>query len=449
MKRFLLLFALSFSTLIISAQVKYKDFNSEKLGEAREIKIQLPVSYDTSDKSYPIIVVLDGDYMFEIVAGNVAYAAYWEDIPEAIVVGINQLGKRDADNLYSEQNSLPMETGAAFFEFIGMELIPYIEKNYRTEKFKVVVGHGVTANFINYYLLKEISLFNAYVSISPDLAPDMIDYLSKKLPKIEEKIFYYLATSDNDVRSLKAGAEALDIAIKGIDNKNILMSFDKFKGPSHYSIPGYAIPKAFEKLFFVFRPISKKEYKESILKLDSSPVDYLIEKYQTIEDLFGIDKPILINDFKAIEAAIKKKEQFEYLEPLGELALKEHPKTVLGHYYLARFYEKEEKIKKAVKSYEEGSTLEEAGGVTQEMMLEAKAELDEIILAIEAKEAQEKQDKKDKKKEDKELKKLDKEIKKLEKDKEKEEKRALKEKIQKEKEAQEQKEAEEENIEKD
>ena len=35
--------------------------------------------------------------------------------------------------MYSEQNSLPIETGANFFEFIGMELIPYIEKTYRAE----------------------------------------------------------------------------------------------------------------------------------------------------------------------------------------------------------------------------------------------------------------------------------------------------------------------------
>ncbi|WP_313791189.1 hypothetical protein [Lacinutrix neustonica] len=86
---------------------------------------------------------------------------------EAIVIGINQYGKRDDDLFYSAKSSLPFETGADFFEFIGMELIPYIEKIYRTSKFKVAVGHGATANFINYYLIKEVPLFNAYVSISP------------------------------------------------------------------------------------------------------------------------------------------------------------------------------------------------------------------------------------------------------------------------------------------
>jgi len=363
MKHLLFLIALCFSALIVNAQTTYKEFNSEKLGESRQVKIQLPRNYDT------------GDYMFEIVAGNVDYAAYWEDIPESIVVGINQYDKRNEDVLYSEQNSLPMETGAAFFEFISMELIPYIEKTYRTEKFKVAVGHGTTANFINYYLLKEAPLFNAYVSISPDLAPDMTTYLSEKLPNITSKVFYYLATSKNDVKSIKKGTEALNTAIKGIDNKNVLTSFDNFDGPSHYSLPAHAIPKALESIFFVFQPISKKEYKESILKLESSPVDYLVEKYQTIKDLFGIDKPILINDFKAVAAAIKKTKKFEYFEALGKLARNQYPNTLLGNYYLGRFYEETGETKKAMKTYQSAYILEEAAGITKDHVLELSEQI--------------------------------------------------------------------------
>jgi len=375
MKHIIYLFVVFFSAQFITAQVTYKNFNSEILGEAREIKIQLPRSYDSRDKSYPIIVVLDGDYMFEIVAGNVEYAAYWEDIPEAIVVGINQFDKRESDTMYSEQNSLPIETGASFFEFIGMELIPYIEKTYRTEKFKVAVGHGATANFINYYLLKEIPLFNAYISLSPDLAPDMQGFLVEKLPNIQTKMFYYLATSNNDEKAIKTKTEALNTAIKGIDNKNVLSTFDNFEGPTHYSLPAHAIPKALESIFFVFRPISKKEYRETILKLETSPVDYLIEKYAAIEDLFGLDKPILINDLRAVAAAIKKTKKFEYFEALGKLARKQYPDTLLGNYYLGRFYEETGNPKKAMKTYQSAYILEEAGGITKDQVLELSEQI--------------------------------------------------------------------------
>ena len=180
---YILLFVLSpHLTYLAEAQVKYKTIESSKLGESRELKIQLPRGYNSNeDKNYPLFIVFDGDYLFEAVAGNVDYYSYWEDMPESIVVGINQVDKRFDDCMYSEQNSLPIDTGSSFFEFIGMELIPYIEKTYRTTPFRVVVGHGETANFINYFLLKPKPLFQGYIAVSPELAPNMIDYLPERL----------------------------------------------------------------------------------------------------------------------------------------------------------------------------------------------------------------------------------------------------------------------------
>lgn len=370
-KTIILLLFLFCSFNLIKAQVKYETFQSSILGEGRELKIQLPRGYSTnSDKTYPLFVVLDGDYMFEAVAGNVDYFSYWEDMPEAIVVGVNQYNKRYDDCMYSAQNSLPIETGAAFFEFIGIELIPYIEKNYRAGSFRVAVGHGETANYINYYLLKPNPLFKGYISVSPELAPNMIDYLPEVLTKTESKIFYYLANTDNDSSSIKQMSYALNTDLASIDNDNLFFDFDGFNGPTHYSLPTHAIPSAIEWMFKVFQPISKKEYKDVILELETSPVIYLEEKYQTIKNLFDIDKQVLINDFKAIAAAIEKSETFEYYEDLGKIARMEYPDTLLGLYYLGRFYEETGELKKAMRTYQSAYILEEIAGITKDEVLE-------------------------------------------------------------------------------
>jgi len=371
MKHIIYIFILVFCFNTLIAQTIYEEFESYKLGETREIKIQLPRNYDeNTDQSYPLFIVFDGDYMFEVVAGNVDYYSYWEDMPEAIIVGINQSDTRNDDCYYSEQNDLPVESGAKFFEFISMELLPYIESTYRTENFRVAVGHGETANFINYYMLKSKPLFQAYIVVSPSLAPSMNDYISQRLQQYENKLFYYLATASNDIKSIKNDVEALNTTITSLENKNILYNFDNFEGATHYSVPAHAIPKALESIFYVFQPISKKEYKESILTLETSPVDYLLEKYKVISDLFGIEKQILINDFKAIAAAIKKKEQWEYFENLGKLARKEYPDTILGNYYLGRFYEEMGQPKKAMRTYRSAYILEEIAGITKDEMLE-------------------------------------------------------------------------------
>lgn len=365
---FILLLCTSFS---INAQVKYETFQSSKLGEERQIKIQLPRGYNSNDdKTYPIFIVLDGDYMFEAVAGNVDYFSYWEDMPEAIVVGVNQYGKRFDDTLYSEQNSLPIETGATFFEFIGMELMPYLEKNFRVGNFKIAVGHGETANFINYYLLKPNPLFRAYIVVSPQLAPNMLDYIPDVLSKTPSKTFYYLANTKNNSESILQMTQALNTDISALENENLVYRFDSFDNPSHYSVPTHAIPSAIEGIFKVFQPISKKEYKEVILELEDSPVLYLQKKYQTIKDLFGIEKTILINDFKAIAAAIEKNELYEYYEELGKMARKAYPETLLGGYYLGRFYEEGGEPKKAMRTYQSAYTLEEIGGITKDEVLD-------------------------------------------------------------------------------
>ncbi|MBT8244807.1 MAG: esterase [Winogradskyella sp.] len=363
-----------FTCLLSFSQAKYESISSQILGEDRELKILLPRGYSQDDdKAYPVIYVFDGDYLFETIAGNVDYYAYWEDIPESIVVGINQVESRSEDLMYSEQNSLPIETGADFFEFVGKELIPFIEKNYKTEQFRVVVGHGETANFINYYLVRNNPVFNAYVAISPNLSMDMKGYLEERLNTVEKKIFYYLAVSDNDIKHIMEDAKALDNTLKTIENKNLLYTFSEYNGPSHYAMPAHAVPRALESIFFVFQPISIEEYNKSILKLETSPVEYLEQKYEEIKTLFGIEKQILINDFKAIAAAIKKKEKWEYYKDLSKLAKANYPDTVLPSYYLGLYQENIGESKRAMKTFQSAYVLEEIGGITKDFLLE-KAE---------------------------------------------------------------------------
>src|SRR5690554_2968647 len=142
MIRLLLIVVLFAFTANISAQTIYEEINSSKLGEKRKLKIQLPRSYNQSETQvYPVIITLDGDYLFEPVAGNVDYYSYWEEMPEAIVVGIMQGDTRDADCMYDDHNFFPAETGANFFEFIGLELMPWLDRKYRTAPFLMAAGH--------------------------------------------------------------------------------------------------------------------------------------------------------------------------------------------------------------------------------------------------------------------------------------------------------------------
>lgn len=383
MKRgFLLSFVLTFALFSLSqhsfAQTIYKEIESLKLGEHRQLKIQLPRNYDSNtEKYYPVIVVMDGDYLFEPVAGNVDFYSYWEEMPDVIVVGILQDYTRDKDTFYDDVNYLPSESGAAFFEFVGLELMPYLDEQYRTADFRIAVGHDLTANFMNYYLMKEPTLFQGYVSISPDLAPLMEERLVDRLGGAKQKIFYYLATATDDIKVLREPIIALDGQLKTIGNQNVKYYFDNFEGATHYSLVGRAIPNALENIFSIYRPISKKEYKETLLNHSGSLYTYLVDKYATVKELFGLEDKIRVNDFIAISTAMEKRSDWEGMEQLGKLARSQYPETMLGNYYLALALEKTGENKKAMRTYQNGYLLEEIAFITKDLMLDRAAKIKE------------------------------------------------------------------------
>ena len=372
-KKLLLLVILGF-TSSTQSQVLYETINSTKLGTERELKIQLPRNYDSNtEKRYPLIIVLDGDYLFEPMAGNVDLYSYWEEMPEAIVVGLNQGNSRRDDSYYGEQDFLPSESGAAFFEFLGMELLPHLDRKYRTAQFVVVAGHDITANFINYYLFKENPIFEAYINLSPELAPEMANRLVETFRTAPDHKWFYLATSSGDVKALREDSEVLNEQLQGIDNGFFHYKFDNFDGASHFGLVGEAIPRSLQHIFSTFSPISMKEYESKIVTLETSPYDYLVEKYEQIEQLYGLDLPIRVNDFLAVGKALEERQNWDDLEKLGDLARQEFPGTTLGIYYQARAYEAYGRFRKAMKHYQSAYGMEEVSFVTIDFMLD-KAE---------------------------------------------------------------------------
>jgi len=353
------------------AQIKYESISSEKLGETRQIKIQLPRNYEENqDKRYPVVIVLDGDYLFEPMAGMVDYYSYWEDAPEMIVVGINQDGIRMQDTYYSEKNFLPEGKGAKFFEFIGMELLASLDQKYRTANFRIIVGHDFTSNFINYYLLKQNPIFQGYINLSPDLAPEMANRVTSALNSTESRKWYYMATASDDVPNLKESILGFDNSLKNLENEMVDYNFDNFQDATHYSLVGKAIPSALESMFEIYRPISTKDYNEKLLQTSVSPSEFLAEKYNSIEELYGIKKKISLNDFMAVYKAIEKTRNWEEYKDLYKMAFEHYPGTMLGTFFEARYEEETGNPKRAMRIYQNAYGQEKIAFLDADFMLE-------------------------------------------------------------------------------
>ena len=345
---------------------------SKYLNEKRPIEIQLPRSYDASpDKKYPLIVVLDGDYMFNIVAGSVDYLSYWGDIPENLIVGIHQKETRFKDSSVLDNiTHTPITSTASFYDFIVNEVIPYFSKNYRISNFRVILGQERTANFANFFLLKKNPVFQAVISISPKMSKNMNSYLSENLSKTNSKIVYTLSSSKKDFESIYKNVAELKNSLDSISNKNLKFESLIFNEENHYILPSLSVPKSIRSTYSMYSDIDKIEYDSIISNLEISPIDYLTNRYQLIKDFYDEDKTISMNDFMAIEEYIEENEFYDLYNELSQLAKQEYPGTILPSYYRGRFIEETGDPKKAMYIYRSAYNMREVKGLTKEYLLE-------------------------------------------------------------------------------
>jgi hypothetical protein len=119
---------------------------SAVLNETRNVLVALPASFSQTARRYPVILTFDGEYMIPEVHAAAAYLAQEGQIPEAIVVGIeNSAGPNDrvrdlTPPGLSVSGSGLNEGGDRFLDFIERELLPALESQFRATKPCVLVG---------------------------------------------------------------------------------------------------------------------------------------------------------------------------------------------------------------------------------------------------------------------------------------------------------------------
>lgn len=156
---------------------------SRILGEERKLSIALPRSYQAGGATrYPVLYLLDADFnhffaTFSAMAAQMATDAT-PSVPEMIVVGIHsQRRVRDSTPSHSLKNLAGTETQAfagsggatRFLDFLREELIPFIEREYRSDDYRLLFGYSLTGLPGLQSLMTQPDLFNAYVLADPSL----------------------------------------------------------------------------------------------------------------------------------------------------------------------------------------------------------------------------------------------------------------------------------------
>jgi predicted alpha/beta superfamily hydrolase len=181
-----------------------------------EIYIELPASYkDSSLKKYPVLYVLDGQWIFPQTIAIREGLRFESFIPEMIVVGIgwpdHYHPNRDRD-FTPTRTMLDSASGGAekFLSVIKNEIIKFIDSAYRSDKKNnVLLGQSSGGLFALYTLFHEPELFNNYIVMCPSL--DYDDGITFKYEKafaenhhiLNVKLFLTSSEYEEDV--LRAG----------------------------------------------------------------------------------------------------------------------------------------------------------------------------------------------------------------------------------------------------
>lgn len=161
---------------VVLANSEKRELTSKKIGQTYELLVSLPADYATSGKRYPVLYVLDG-WHFPLMAFLQNNNAFSERMPPVIIVNVShgdlEWSKvrpiRSRDFTPTPVKEEPGSGGAAaFLDFFEHELMPFVDRTYRTDTTdRGLLGHSYGGVFAIYALEHRPELFQRIVAASP------------------------------------------------------------------------------------------------------------------------------------------------------------------------------------------------------------------------------------------------------------------------------------------
>jgi predicted alpha/beta superfamily hydrolase len=130
--------------------------HSTTIGEDYTLYVLRTAAYDTSNIQLPVLYMTDGDWNMTVAMNCFSMLRQDYNTREPLVVGIGY-GK-GKNQRFRDLN--PESGGPAFLIFIEKEVMPFIDKKYRTNKEKAIYGYSMGGMFTTYILFNRPDLFD-------------------------------------------------------------------------------------------------------------------------------------------------------------------------------------------------------------------------------------------------------------------------------------------------
>jgi len=174
---------------------------------------------------------------------------------------------------------------SAFLSFIGDELIPFVDRTYRTRPYRLLMGHSFGGLFTIYALSTRPKLFNAYIAADPSIywnneavVAQAESFLSAT--KDFQADLYITASGGSD--ELPSEIQRLNSALKQKCPAGLRWNFDWMKQQDHLSIPLPTIYQGLETIFEEWRL-----QVDPLPLLDKGGIEAIQQRFREAGERFG------------------------------------------------------------------------------------------------------------------------------------------------------------------
>lgn len=232
-KLYILFFICYFSTNINAQTVNTLGINytihSKSLKEDRQIQVFVPESYNTTDKKYPVLYMLDGQRLFPFGVSLLKSYTHFRQTPEFIIVGIT--------NKYPDRFGHFIDIEKRFLKFIEEEVISYIDNSFRTTNKRLLFGWEYGGSFVIQTMMDKPHLFDAYLAASPFPLNNKIEELDQFLsnnPRLNNMLYFSVSPNESQVN---IGTRKLDSLLKLKAPKTLNWNYKELVNEEHLSTP--------------------------------------------------------------------------------------------------------------------------------------------------------------------------------------------------------------------
>jgi predicted alpha/beta superfamily hydrolase len=226
--------------------------SSLNLGYNKNISVIVPKDWQQNlEKTYPLTIIFDrqNKRSNQFIINTIDYLTINDQMPASIIVSVDsEQMKRTKETLHRKTNPSGMAEENELFIF--NELIPFIEKNYKASKFRVLIGHSRYGYLTTYLFEKRLNQLNGIISLSPFFTTQKNMNLTDSIIKVNsdkgKQTKYYRYGIGND---FPKEFENMEQSLKLLDNKFINAKGILLPEAYHNVTPGLIAPLAIYEIF--------------------------------------------------------------------------------------------------------------------------------------------------------------------------------------------------------